>query len=105
MDPIMLTKEIILEALKPIKDPEIHIGIVDLGLIYDVIVKENNDVEVKMTLTSPACPIGPELVGAVELTVKQLEGAGEVDVEVVWEPPYDPHTMASDYAKDELGIW
>ena len=101
----MLTKETILEALKPIKDPEIHIGIVDLGLIYDVSVKENNDVDVKMTLTSPACPIGPELVSAVELTVKQLEGAGEVDVEVVWDPPYDPQTMASDYAKDELGIW
>lgn len=100
-----ITKEFIIDKLKPIVDPELHIGIVDLGLIYDVEINERNDVGVKMTLTSPGCPIGPELMSAVEMTVDQIDGVGEVDVELVWDPPYNPHEMASDYAKDELGIW
>jgi metal-sulfur cluster biosynthetic enzyme len=100
-----ITKEKIIEALRPIKDPEIHIGIVDLGLIYSVEVKENNDVDIRMTLTTPGCPVGPELVSAVEMTAKTIDGVGKVNVELVWDPPYDPHEMASDYAKDELGIW
>ena len=100
-----ITNEQIMEALKPIKDPEIHIGIVDLGLIYGVNVTENNDVEIRMTLTTPQCPVGSELVSAVEISAGSLNGVGKVDVELVWDPPYDPHEMASDYAKDELGIW
>ncbi len=100
-----VSKEQIIEALKPIQDPEIHIGIVDLGLIYNVEVNDDGKVEIKMTLTTPHCPVGPELVSAVEITAKSVEGVKDVDVELVWDPPYDPHEMASDYAKDELGIW
>jgi len=100
-----VTKEQVIEALKPIQDPEIHIGIIDLGLIYNVDVSNDGKVEIKMTLTTPHCPVGPELVSAVEITARTVEGVKDVDVELVWDPPYDPHEMASDYAKDELGIW
>jgi len=101
----MLTQAQIMDALKPIEDPELRIGIVDLGLIYNVAVRDNNDIDIKMTLTSPGCPIGPELTGAVEMTLSKLDGAGKVNLELVWDPPYDPEEMASDYAKDQLGIW
>ncbi len=101
----MITKEQILEVLRPVMDPEIRIGIVDLGLIYDMDISDNGDIGIRMTLTTPACPVGPEITSAVEMTVRTLEGVGNVSVELVWEPPYNPEEMASDYAKDRLGIW
>lgn len=101
----MLTREMILEHISPIEDPELHIGLVDLGLIYDVDIKENGRVNITMTLTSPMCPIGPELSAAVESKVKELDGVTEANVYIVFEPPWDPAEMASDAAKDELGIW
>jgi len=100
-----LTKELIFEHLAPIVDPEIHIGLVDLGLIYDAEINEANDVKVTMTLTSPMCPVGPELVSAVELAVKSMDEVNKVTVDVTFDPPWDPEEMASDAAKDELGIW
>ncbi len=101
----MLTKETIIEHIAPIEDPEMHIGLVDLGLIYDVEIQEGGKVKVTMTLTSPACPIGPELTSAVKMQVEQLDEVTECDIEVVFDPPWDPVEMASDEAKDELGIW
>ena len=102
----MITKERVLDSLKPIVDPEMQIGLVDLGLIYDVIVEdEGKKVEVNMTLTTPMCPYGPALVGQVQEAVQALSGVEEGKVNLVWDPPWDPRTMASDEAKDQLMIW
>lgn len=100
----MLEKINILEKLAPIQDPEMGIGIVDLGLIYNIEVENDNHVRVVMTLTTPACPYGPELLTVVEKEIRDM-GAEKVNIELVWEPPWDPETMASDQAKDRLGIW
>jgi len=101
----MVTPEQIREKLVNVSDPEIGLGVIDLGLIYNIDIKKNGKVRIKMTLTTPACPYGPELVDAVRLTVMQMEGVKKAEVEVVWEPPWNPEKMASDYAKDVLGIW
>jgi metal-sulfur cluster biosynthetic enzyme len=99
------TKEEVMNVLKPIQDPEIRIGVVDLGLIYDVNIEEDGKVQVKMTLTTPACPYGEMLIAMVNRAVEDLENVKEVEVVLVWEPPWDPAQMASDTAKDLLGIW
>ena len=99
------TKEEVFEALKPVQDPEIRIGIVDLGLIYDVDISEVGKVTVKMTLTTPACPYGEILVAIVHRAAEDLDEVTEVEVVLVWEPTWDPVEMASDVAKDLLGIW
>jgi len=99
------TKEEIFEVLKPISDPEIRIGIVDLGLVYDAIIDDGAKVTVKMTLTTPACPYGEMLLAMVNRAVEDMENVKEVKVDLVWDPPWDPVTMASDTAKDLLGIW
>jgi len=99
------TKEEVFEALKPVQDPEIRIGIVDLGLIYDVDISEIGKVTVKMTLTTPACPYGEMLVAMVHRAAEDLDEVTEVEVVLVWEPTWDPVEMASDVAKDLLGIW
>jgi len=100
-----ITKEMIFEALKPVMDPEIHIGIVDLGLIYDAEINEQNEVQVKMTLTTPACPYGPMLMNMAQKSVEDMEGVSKAEIILVWEPVWDPKEMASDMAKDQLGIW
>ena len=99
------TKEQIIDALKPVQDPEIRIGVVDLGLIYDVIIEDDGKVEIKMTLTTPACPYGEMLVAMVHRAAEEVEGVTEVEVKLVWSPPWDPKEMCSDGAKDLLGIW
>ena len=99
------TKKEIIEALKPIQDPEIRIGIVDLGLIYDVDVNEKGEVKVKMTLTTPACPYGDLLISMTKRVVNQMEGVTSSEIILVWDPPWDPKEMASDLAKDQLGLW
>jgi len=98
------TKDEVFEVLKPISDPEIRIGIVDLGLVYDVIVDEDAKVTVKMTLTTPACPYGEMLIAMVHRAVEDMENVKEVKVDLVWDPPWDPVQMATDTAKDLLGI-
>jgi len=95
----------IYDAITPVKDPEIGIGVVDLGLIYDVLINDDSDVIIKMTLTTPACPYGPELIAAVKEAAQTVENVKSAKVQVVWEPPWNPVDMASDYAKDVLGIW
>jgi metal-sulfur cluster biosynthetic enzyme len=99
-----LTSEGVFEALKAVVDPEIGIDIVNLGLIYDVALNDNN-ISVKMTLTSPGCPVGPMLQSQVYGIAAGMPGARNVQVDVVWVPPWDPRTMASEEAKDILGIW
>jgi metal-sulfur cluster biosynthetic enzyme len=102
----MPSEEAIREALKDVIDPEIGINIVDLGLIYDVIPnQETRQVEVNMTLTSPGCPVGPELKSSVWLTVKRMEGVEDCEVNLVWKPRWDPSVHASEEAQMFLGIW
>lgn len=99
-----LTKDAIFESLKEVYDPEIGVNIVDLGLVYDADIKQNNDVEVTMTLTSMGCPLGPVIISDVQKAVGTLGTAGEVQVRIVWSPPWSPDMMSED-ARDELGIW
>lgn len=102
----MPSEESIREALKDIIDPEIGINIVDLGLIYDVLPDpESGHVVVNMTLTSPGCPVGPELKSSVWLTVKRMEGVQDCEVNLVWKPRWDPSVHASEEAQMFLGIW
>ena len=76
-------------ALRKVKDPDLGLNIVDLGLVYDVRV-ENNDVNVDMTLTSPGCPSGPEIMGDAERMLKAMPGVGTVSVNLVWSPMWTP---------------
>ncbi|MBI2996635.1 MAG: metal-sulfur cluster assembly factor [Candidatus Melainabacteria bacterium] len=102
----MLTKEDIMQALKPIQDPELGVGIVDLGLIYNVeLQNDGKKVFVEMTLTSPACPIGPQLMSLVHTKAAGLTGVEDAEVKLVWTPRWDPKAMASEEAKDQLGIF
>jgi len=76
-------------ALRKVKDPELNLNVVDLGLIYGVTVEEGN-IDVAMTLTSPGCPSGPQIMGDVEKVLRALPGAGEVTVNLVWSPFWSP---------------
>ncbi len=105
----MPTADEIRDALRPVEDPEIHLSIVDLGLIYGVEVQDDPagdgaNVQVMMTLTTPACPYGPMLLGQTHATVQRLPGVKSVKINLVWNPPWDPRTMASEEAKMELGL-
>ena len=95
--------EAVIEALKEIYDPEIPVNIYDLGLIYDVIISPENHAKVLMTLTTPNCPVAESMPGEVELRVGAVPGVGDAEVELVWDPPWDPQKM-SDEAKLELGM-
>jgi metal-sulfur cluster biosynthetic enzyme len=91
------------EALKQIHDPEVGINIVDMGLIYSLEIDGDN-VDITMTLTSPGCPVGPQILGEIDSTVKGLGGVENVDIKVVWSPPWSPD-MLSEEARDQLGIF
>jgi FeS assembly SUF system protein len=95
--------EAVLDALKDIYDPEIPVNIYDLGLIYDVEITPENHAKVKMTLTTPHCPVAESMPGEVELRVGAVPGIGDAEVELVWDPPWDPQKM-SDEARLELGM-
>ena len=88
----MVTEEAVRKALRHVKDPELNLSIIDLGLVYDVAVEEG-DVHIKMSLTSPGCPSGPEIVDDAQRTVKVLDGVQNVDVEIVWEPYWTPERI------------
>lgn len=93
----------IISALQNVYDPEIPVNIHELGLIYDLQVSESGDVEIQMTLTSPACPVAGSLPGEVEAQVRDVEGVKNVAVELVWDPPWSMDRM-SEAAKLELGF-
>tara|TARA_B100000315_G_scaffold137176_1_gene126366 strand:+ start:550 stop:864 length:315 start_codon:yes stop_codon:yes gene_type:complete len=100
-----ITMRDVLEHLKAVVDPELRLNIVDMGLVYDVKIDyENNNIEIRMTLTSPGCPFGPEIVKMVESVLRGLK-FNEKKVILVWDPPWDPAKMASDEVKDKMGIW
>ncbi len=92
-------------VLQAVEDPELRRSIVELGLVYGVEIDEEGLGTVNMTLTSPACPIGPMLQGMIYHKLSQMPGVQDVEVNLVWNPPWDPRTMASEDVKMALGIW
>ncbi len=103
----MPTAQEVRAALVDVKDPELNLGILDLGLVYDVIVEgeSGENVTVVMTLTSPMCPVGPLFKKSVEDRILSLQGVKSAKAEITFTPPWDPATMASDDVKAMLGIW
>lgn len=93
----------IVKVLKTVYDPEIPVNVYDLGLIYDIDVKENNTAEITMTLTAPNCPVADQVLMEVKTAVEQVEGIKEADVNLVFDPPWD-QSMLTDEAKLELGM-
>ena len=93
----------VLEALKTVRDPEIPVNLVDLGLIYELIVNKDGIVYVEMTLTAPSCPVAGELPGQVKEAIEAVDGVNDVRVKLVWSPPWDKDRM-SEEAKLELGL-
>jgi FeS assembly SUF system protein len=93
----------VLEALKTVRDPEIPVNLVDLGLIYELIVNKDGIVYVEMTLTAPSCPVAGELPGQVRDAIAEVDGVNDVRVKLVWSPPWDKERM-SEEAKLELGL-
>ena len=79
-------------ALRQVKDPEVGLSIIELGLVYDVVVDDGN-VHIKMTLTSPGCPVGPEILSEAEQVARALDGVESVEVELVWEPFWSPERI------------
>lgn len=96
------------EELKKVIDPELFVNIVDLGLIYEVAISDADDgqknIAIEMTLTSPMCPAGPQLIGQSKQVLTQLENVADVEVKVVMDPPWTPEKMTDD-ARDQLGIF
>ncbi len=90
--PAELTGEAVRQALRQVKDPELDMNIIDLGLVYDVEVA-GGDVRVNMTLTSPGCPAGPMITNDAYRVLRALEGVNDVDIEIVWEPYWTPERM------------
>ena len=99
----MEIKEKVITEIKKIYDPEIPVNIYELGLIYDVSVDKNNKVYVKMTLTSPNCPVAESLPNEVKNSIKEIKEVKDVDLKLVWEPPWDK-SMMSESAKLELNL-
>jgi FeS assembly SUF system protein len=96
-------KNKVIEAVKKIFDPEIPVNIYELGLIYKIDVDEKNKVNVDMTLTSPNCPVAESLPNEVKENIKKVEGVSDVNLNLVWEPPWDKDKM-SEAAKLELNL-
>lgn len=100
----MVSKDEIIGALKTVDDPELHLNIVDLGLIYDVEIDQKiGKVDIMMTLTTPGCPLSFVFEEWIPAAVKKVPGIKEVKIELVWEPPWDPDKISDD-AKEELGM-
>ena len=102
-----LSEDTILAAMRQVRDPELMVNIVDLGLVYGIGVDEvdgKTKIHIMMTMTTPACPFGPELVQEVKDVVGDLEGVGQVEVQITLSPPWTPDRM-SEEARDELGMF
>ena len=99
----MELKDQIITEIKKIYDPEIPVNIYELGLIYDIKVENKNTAKVKMTLTSPNCPVAESLPKEVKDSIMQVEGIDKVDLDLVWDPPWDK-SMMSEAAKLVLNL-
>jgi len=100
----LLSKELVMEKLKDVFDPELQMSIVELGLIYDVEIN-GDTVKVTYTLTTPGCPLAPVIEGQIQDALMDIPGVRYVDAVLTFSPPWDPRTMASDDVKMALGIW
>jgi len=94
----------VIEAMQQVYDPEIPVNIYELGLIYEYRIDDEGTVEIRMTLTAPGCPVAGVLPGHLAQTVAQVDGVGEVEVELVWDPPWTPELM-SEAARLELNMF
>ena len=99
----MNLKDKIIAEIKKIYDPEIPVNIYELGLIYDIVVQKDNSVKIKMTLTTPNCPVAESLPKEVKDTVMEITDVKKVDLDLVWDPPWDK-SMMSEAAKLELNL-
>ena len=93
----------IVSVLETVYDPEIPVNIYELGLVYDIKINDNSDVDITMTLTSPACPVAESLPGEVRQKIKSIDDITEVNINLVWEPPWNKDMM-SEEAKLNLGF-
>ena len=99
----MELKDKVIAEIKKIYDPEIPVNIYELGLIYDIIVDDKNNVKIDMTLTSPNCPVAESLPNEVKNSVKEIKEVKNVDLNLVWDPPWNK-SMMSESAKLELNL-
>ncbi len=99
----MPDQEAIVDALKTVIDPELNVNVVDLGLVYTIQTRED-EIDVEMTLRTPACPAGPEILKNTVTALERLDGVSKANVKLVMSPPWSPDRM-SDAARDELGIF
>lgn len=109
-NPAELGEDAVRLQLKQVIDPELFVNIVDLGLVYTVTINPSTEVEgkqdvhVEMTLTSPMCPAGPQLVAGSRQVIESMQGVGAVDIKIVMDPPWSPDRMSED-ARDQLNIF
>ena len=104
MDPrVEKVKEEVIAMLRGVYDPEIPVNIFELGLVYDVQADESGDIHIVMTLTSPMCPVAEMLPLEIETKAREIEGVRDVQIDLVWDPPWDQARM-SDAAKLTLGL-
>ena len=99
----MINQETLVTALKTVKDPELNVNVIDLGLVYSIQVHEDQ-VEVEMTLTSPACPVGPEIIRNAVAALEKVDAVTKANVRLVMSPPWSPDRM-TDEARDQLGFF
>jgi metal-sulfur cluster biosynthetic enzyme len=103
-----VSEDLIREELKKVIDPELFVNIVDLGLVYEVTIQDADEdkknIKIDMTLTSPMCPAGPQLIAQSKQVVSAIEDVGEVEVKIVLDPAWSPDRMTDD-ARDQLGIF
>jgi metal-sulfur cluster biosynthetic enzyme len=99
----MIDQDTLVAALRTVKDPELNVNVIDLGLVY-AIKSQDNEVDVEMTLTSPACPAGPEILRNAVAALEKIEGVAKANVRLVMSPPWTPDRM-TDAARDELGFF
>jgi metal-sulfur cluster biosynthetic enzyme len=99
----MIDQETLVSALKTVKDPELNLNVVDLGLVYSI-QTEGDQVEVEMTLTTPACPAGPEILRNAVAALEKVDGVSKANIRLVMSPPWTPERM-TDAARDELGFF
>ena len=93
----------VIDALKKTVDPEIGLNIIDLGLLYNLKIENNSEIDIRLTMTSPMCPVTSIIMADVELRLQQLPGAGKVNVDLVWDPAWNPE-MISEEARLSLNV-
>ena len=98
-----ITIKEVIDKLKECTDPEVGINIVDLGLIYGIQIDENNNIKLKMTMTSPMCPVASIILADAQLRLENIPDVGKVEIELVWEPLWSPD-MISQEVKQKLGV-